>query len=177
MKRWQWYGQQLIAAAGLPGMVGVVMILAAGLLQLGLIQPARHEISQRQADLTQARNRPHVMQTAGPEQQVARFYDFFPAPQALSQQLRTLHQVTEAQEMFMGKVDYKLSRVSGTPLKRYEVSYSLLTDYPSLRVYLAELLRALPNAALEDIELQRFNEGAEMLEAKLQLALYFRHGL
>lgn len=176
MKRWQWYAQQLIAAAGLPGLFGLAMIMAAVLLQFGLIQPARQDISQLQANLTRARNLPPAAPVLGAEQQVVQFYDSFPAPQALSQQLRTLHRVTETQEMFMGKVDYKLSRVSGTPLKRYEVSYSLLTDYPSLRMYLAELLRTLPNAALEDIELQRFNEGAEMLEAKLQLVLYFKDG-
>ena len=92
----------------------------------------------------------------------------------LSQQVRTLHAVTERQQLDTGRVDYKLSRVSGTPLLRYGVNFVLVTDYPALRVYLAELLRSLPNAALEDIELQRSSDQVSMLEAKIGLALYFR---
>lgn len=176
MKRWQWHLQRIIAAAGLPGLLGAAMMVAAVLLQFMLVQPVSADIDRRQAALAELRSQPAIAPQAAPEQQLAGFYGTFPQPQALSQQLRTLHEVTESHQLFMGKVDYKLSDVGGTPLKRYAVSYSLVTDYPSLRVYLAEVLQALPNAALEDIELERFSEGAQMLEARLGLVLYFHEG-
>lgn len=174
MKRGLWLLQRLAANLGLPGLAGLAMVLAAVLLQFGLIQPAGRELVGMQAELARLRNQPPAPQLAGPQQQLAQFYQFFPPQQSLSQQVRTLHAVTEQRQLRMGRIDYKLSRVSGTPLQRYGISYALVADYPALRIYLADLLRTLPNAALENIELQRFSGNAQLLEAKIELALYLR---
>ena len=175
MKRGLWHLQQLVARLGLAGLAGLSMMLAAGLLQFGWIQPAERELAGMQTQLAKLREQPPVPQQAGVQQQLAQFYRFFPQQASLSQQVRTLHTVTERQQLSTGRVDYKLSRVNGTPLTRYGIDYALVTDYPALRVYLAELLRTLPNAALEDIELQRSGDNVGMLEVKIGLALYFRN--
>lgn len=177
MKRWLWHLQQIAASLGIAGMTGLVMIVAAVLLQFGLVQPAGQELVSMQAELDRLRKQPPAAPQAGPQQQLAQFYAFFPQQKSLSQQVRTLHEVTEQRQLLMGRVDYKLSQVSGTPLQRYGISYALVADYPTLRIYLAELLRTLPNAALEDIELQRFSDNEQMLEARIDLALYFRSAL
>lgn len=175
MKRWLWHARRIATAAGAPGWLGLAMIAAAVLLQLSLIRPAEREISGLQSAIIDARAYPAAVNLpAGPAQQLAHFHDFFPAYQSLSQQLHALHEVTSEQQLSMGKVDYRLSSVNDTSLKRYEVAYSLVTDYPSLRMYLAALLKKLPNAALKDIELQRFSDDAAMLEARLNLVLYLR---
>ena len=174
MKRGLWHLQQMAVGLGLAGVAGLCMVLAAVLLQFGLIQPAGRELAGMQAELATLRNQPPVPPQAGAQQQLAQFYQFFPQQELLSQQVRTLHAVTEQRQLLMGRIDYKLSRVSGTPLQRYGISYELVTDYPALRIYLAELLRTLPNAALEDIELQRYSDNVHMLEAKIELGLYFR---
>ena len=174
MKRGLWHLQQMAVGLGLAGVAGLCMVLAAVLLQFGLIQPAGRELAGMQAELGRLHDQPIVPKQVGVQQQLAQFYRFFPPPQSLSQQVRTLHAVTEQRQLRMGRIDYKLSRVSGTPLQRYGISYELVTDYPALRIYLAELLRTLPNAALEDIELQRYSDNVHMLEAKIELGLYFR---
>lgn len=174
MKRVLWHLQQLAARLGLAGIAGLTMMLAAMLLQFAWNQPADRELADMRGQLASLRKQPPAPPQAGVEQQLAQFYRFFPQQGLLSQQVRTLHAVTERQQLDTGRVDYKLSRVSGTPLLRYGVDYVLVTDYPALRVYLAELLRILPNAALEEIELQRSSDQVSMLEAKIGLALYFR---
>ena len=174
MKRGLWHLQQIAASLGLAGMAGLCMVLAAVLLQFGLIQPAGRELAATQSELARLRKQPPAPPQAGDQQQLAQFYAFFPPQKSLSQQVRTLHAVTEQRQLLMGRIDYKLSRVSGTPLQRYGISYGLVTDYPALRVYLAELLRTLPNAALEGIELQRYSDNVHRLEAKIELGLYFR---
>ena len=174
MKRLSWHLQQMAARLGLAGMAGLAMLLAAVLLQLGLIQPAGRELVGMQAELGRLHDQPIVPKQVGVQQQLAQFYRFFPPPQSLSQQVRTLHAVTEQRQLRMGRIDYKLSRVSGTSLQRYGISYALVADYPALRIYLADLLRTLPNAALEGLELQRYSGNAQLLEAKIELALYLR---
>ena len=109
-----------------------------------------------------------------PSQQLAQMYDFFPQSSMLSEQLKTLHQITDANELYLGKVDYKLSKVSGTSLERYDISYEISADYPMLRQYISDLLNKLPNAALDSIELQRVNDEGEVPEAKLNIVLYYR---
>ena len=177
MKRWLWHLQQMAASLGIAGLAGLAMIVTAVLLQFGLVQPAGEALFDMQAELVKLRDQPPSAPKAGPQQQLSQFYAFFPQQKLLSQQVRTLHEVTEQRQLLMGRVDYKLSRVSGTPLQRYGISYALVADYPTLRIYLAELLRTLPNAALEDIELQRFSGNEHMLEARIDLALYFRSAL
>jgi hypothetical protein len=174
VKRGLWHLQQMAVRLGFAGIAGLAMMLAAALLQFSWIQPAGRELAGMQVRLAELREQPPAPQQAGVQQQLARFYRFFPQQEALSQQVRTLHAVTQGQQLSTGRVDYKLSRVSGTPLLRYGVSYALVTDYPALRIYLAELLRTLPNAALEEIELQRSGDNVDLIEAKIGLALYFR---
>ena len=174
MKRGLWHLQQMAVRLGFAGIAGLAMMLAAALLQFSWIQPAGRELADMQARLVELREQPPAPQQAGAQQQLARFYRFFPQQEALSQQVRALHAVTQGQQLSTGRVDYKLSRVSGTPLLRYGVNYALVTDYPALRIYLAELLRPLPNAALEEIELQRSGDNVDLIEAKIGLALYFR---
>lgn len=175
MKRVLWHIRRVATGIGVPGFTGLTLIVAAVLLSAGPVQWAQQDISQFQQAIAQARL--HSKSTplqVDMEGQLAGFNAFFPARQTLSSQLHQLHEVTREHGILMGAVNYQLSSVNGTLLKRYEIDYSLVTDYPTLRVYLATLLNTLPNAALEDIELQRSGEDASMLEARLNLVLYLR---
>ena len=175
MKRALWHLRRMIGEMGTAGLLGLGLIAAAIAVQTGPVQWTRQEIRELQATISHARTIPAESNSqAGYEEQLAQFHDFFPSYQTLPQQLQILHEVTGKQELLMGKVDYKLSAVNGTSLKRYEVAYTLVTDYPSLRVYLATLLRTLPNAALEDLELQRIDDESSLLQAKLNLVIYLR---
>lgn len=179
MKPWLWQSRRMASAIGMPGWAGIALIVAAALLQIGPVRSVEHQIHGLQAAISHARHLPATPGIqAGREGQLAQFYDFFPVHQTLARQLSALHHVANSQGLSMGKVDYRLSDVSGTSLKRYEVAYSLVTDYPSLRVYLSTLLTALPHAALEDMEMQRSSDDISQLEARLKLVLYLRddHG-
>lgn len=179
MKRLQWHMQQAIHALGLPGLAGAGLLIIGLMVQLVIVQPHRSEVAQLQSSLLAQHKLAQQSPTDGaqaPQAQLDKFYALFPPRSTLSEQLRLLHEVADEQQVDMGQVDYKLSKVSGTPLMRYQISYTVLTDYPALRQYLAQVLLKLPNAALEAVELKRFNEEAEVPETTLNIALYFRQG-
>jgi uncharacterized protein YjiS (DUF1127 family) len=174
MMRWRWQLQQWAASLGLSGLSGAALLLAAAAIYAGMIQPAKDEIVSLRAELASLRSQPQLQRSYAPEEEMALFYDFFPERKTLAEQLRTLHQLAADEELLPERVDYKLSRIVGTPLWRYQSSFTLATDYATLRRYVAAALQELPNAALEDIELQRSDASEEVLDAKVRLTLYYR---
>ncbi len=174
MKRFTWYLRQIAQSLGSWGLLGISLLVLGFILQVIVIQPVKIEVAQLQSQLVNIKKYPQKIKSFEPSQQLALIYDFFPQSSILSEQLKTLHQITDAKELYLGKVDYKLSKVSGTPLERYDISYEITTEYPILRQYIADLLLKLPNAALDSIELQRVKDEGEVPEAKLNIVLYYR---
>ena len=174
MKRLTWYLRQAAQVLGSLGLVGISLLVLGCILQVILIQPVEKEVTQLQHRLVSIKKYPQKIKSFVPSQQLAQIYAFFPQSSILSEQLKTLHQITDANELYLGKVDYKLSKVSGTSLERYDISYEITADYPILRQYISDLLNKLPNAALDSIELQRVNDEGEVPEAKLNIVLYYR---
>ena len=174
MKKFTWYLRQTAQALGSLGLLGIGLLVLGFILQVIVIQPIKIKVIQLQSQLVSFKKYPQEIKSFAPSQQLALIYDFFPQSSILSEQLKTLHQITDAKELYLGKVDYKLSKVSGTPLERYDISYEITTEYPILRQYIADLLLKLPNAALDSIELQRVNDEGEVPEAKLNIVLYYR---
>jgi Tfp pilus assembly protein PilO len=174
MKRWYWVLNQVSVTLGLPGLLGLAMLIAAGAVYVGSVQPNTREIANLKQQLSRMPSHPQLDRQYTPSEELALFYNFFPARDELAEQLRTLNRLAVDQELTIERVDYKLSHIMGTPLWRYQVSFPLNTDYTSLRHYIADVLKALPNAALENIELQRADADAELLDEKIGLVLFYR---
>jgi len=174
MKRWKWQLGQIAQTLGVTGLAGILMLLTAGFLYLGSILPAQQEITRIKHELSSLHSHPQTERHYAPEETLALFYDFFPARPRLNEQLRTIHQLAADKGLAIERVDYRLSHIAGTPLWRYQMSFPLNTDYVTLRHYLADVLQALPNAALEDVDLQRADADAELLEEKIGLVLFLR---
>ncbi len=177
MKRLKWHFQQTLSTIGTIGLVGTAFLILAIIVQMGLVQPHNKEVSQLKTSIVRLSSQPQQEQDnkgGDLQAQLGRFYAFFPLRSTLSEQLRVLHEVADSHQLNMGQVDYKLSQVMGTPLIRYQISYKLLTDYPALRHYLADLLIKLPNASLDNIELKRVSDPTKVPEAQFNVSLYLR---
>lgn len=173
MKRWQWHLQRATAALGGSGLLGVALLLAAAAVYLGTIRPGQAEVASLRAELANLHSQPQQQRSYAPEEELALFYDFFPGRDTLPEQLRTLHRLAADEDLVPERVDYKLARVAGTPLWRYQSSFTLIGDYATLRRFAAAALHELPNAALEDIELQRSDADTAALDARLRFAVFY----
>lgn len=176
MKRLQWYLQRSATALGAPGMIGLALMIAAAVIEFGFVQPGKRDNIRLQQHIASLKQYPQPGKSSEPALELADFYALFPTRAVISQQVRTLHELANYHHLDMGRVDYKLSAISGTPLHRYRLSYKIVTEYPVLRRYLADILLKLPNAAIENIELQRFNDNTGVPESQLNVVLYFRDG-
>jgi Tfp pilus assembly protein PilO len=174
MTRWQWTAQRLAAAVGIPGLIGLLLLVSGISLYFTAIQTGAREVDQLKQQLAGMRSHPQTVRQYAPEEELAMFYDFFPKREALAEQLRTLHHLAVDQDLLIERIDYKLSSIQSTPLWRYQISFPLNTDYTTLRHYVADVLKALPNAALETIDMQRDDADAELLEEKIGIVLFYR---
>ncbi|MBZ4201542.1 MAG: hypothetical protein LAC70_00250 [Methylovulum sp.] len=174
MKRWQWWLQQTVIALDIAGLAGLAMIVVAGVLFFGAIQPAKQEIIKTKQELVLVKSLPQAAPQSTPADELAGFYNFFPPRDALAEQLRMVHQLAAQKKLSIEHVDYKLSKIQGTPLVSYQISFPLNANYANLRHYLTNVLRELPNAALEDIALQRADAETEVLDERVTLVLFFR---
>ncbi|GBG15165.1 uncharacterized protein NMK_2768 [Novimethylophilus kurashikiensis] len=174
MTRWQWKAQRVAASVGIPGLIGLGLLVAGIFIYFAAIRPNTGEVAQLKQKLAGMRSHPQTMRQYAPEEELAMFYDFFPKREALAEQLRTLNHLATDEDLVIERIDYKLSRIQSTPLWRYQITFPLNTDYTTLRHYVAAVLKALPNAALEIIEMQRDDADAELLDEKIGLVLFYR---
>jgi len=174
MKRITWELQQILNALGLMGLAGLAALVLAAFFYFAAIKPAKLEINNIRHEMSMLGNHAAIVRQHAPEEDLALFYNFFPKRDALSEQLRTIHRLAAEKKLSIPSVQYKLAKIQGTPLVSYQISFSVNSDYISLRRYIAAVLQALPNAAVEAVELQREDAEAEMLDEKIGLVLFFQ---
>ncbi len=174
MNRLSWELRRLVGNLGLAGGVGLLMLIVGLVVHLSMSRAAMDEIVAQKSELSKLRTTTQTHRRYRPEEDLTQFYDFFPTKDHLISQLRTVNDLADGYDIVPEHVDYKYTRLSGTPLWRYQINIPLVTDYVTLRLYVSDLLAQLPNAALEDIEMSRQDAGSDQLEIKLNLTLYFQ---
>jgi hypothetical protein len=82
--------------------------------------------------------------------------------------LATVHQLT------LAKGDYQLAADAASPVQAYTVTLPATQSYAVLRQFSAEVLRALPHAALDELRLERADAASTEAHARLRFTLIYR---
>ena len=85
-----------------------------------------------------------------------------------------MHTLATAHGLQMPSGEYRMEQRADDPLARYQLTLPLQGRYESLRRFLAQLLRELPSAALDDVQIQREESGDGRLTARVRLSIYLR---
>lgn len=174
MKRFFWELRQVANALGVTGLAGLVTLALSIFLYSASVVPAKRDIENIRHSLSELGSHTVAAYRQRPDEDLAMFYAFFPKREVLHAQLRTIHRLATEKNISISNVEYKLSKLQGTPLVRYQISFSVNSDYISLRHYIAAVLQTLPNAAVEEIELQREDVETRTLDEKIGLVLFFQ---
>lgn len=175
MKKLEWSIRHLLKNLGLPGCLGVALLLSSVLFHVIIVQPAQKEIAELQIGLESMRSQQQFKSSYSEKEELALFFDFFPESNLLPEQIRSFQKLLTKDGAYPKRVDYKFSGVANTPLWRYQSNFVLNSDYPTLRKQVGMILHSMPNAALENIEIQRNDTFTKNLEANLQINFYYRH--
>lgn len=159
------------------GLAGVLALLVAAVVLLGLGRPLAQERAQLQQRLRQLGDAPRATALAAAEPdaaQLARFYAAFPPTGSSADSLGRVQAAARRAGLVLQAGEYRLEQRPGERLQRYTAVLPVRGSYAQVRAFVDGLLTELPHAAIDDIELRREEATRAELEARLRLTLYLR---
>jgi len=180
MNRVLWWLGRRSAALALG--VGVVLSVAALMLQEFAVKPMEQRIEAMQHQPQAARNsvRAAAHETLGddlarpdsPRQQLANFYAFFANDERLADRLARVYSIARAHGLEMKRADYRLNHPAQRKLGRYQMTVPLHGSYPAIRAFVTEVQREMPTLAIERITFQRQQVGDSEVDAQISLIFF-----
>jgi hypothetical protein len=165
-----------VSALG-PVACGAAVLCLAGTLALAWLLPERALQSQRRAvALGLATLPPPVAapapMSAGPNQNLALFYDTLGERRYAEQQVKTLFALAAKSGLVLSQGEYKGAFEQNGRFHTYQVNLPVKGSYAAIWQFGTQALRAIPFASLDDISFRRDTIGAPTVEARLRLTLY-----
>jgi len=177
MKRLAWQTRQMLNAIGWQGVLGIVL-LATGLLVAIMIPSKLDDLEQAQGKVETLRKRLLLAETDGGGRgssrntQLADFYAFFPDVATLPDWLERIYAAAEKNGVQLDAGEYKLLQDRNQKLVRYQLTLPVRGNYLQVRGFIAEVLTAVPAAALDEIGFRRDSVGATVLDARVRFTVY-----
>jgi len=147
----------------------MIWLFALTLPERAKIPPLKQQLAQL------AQHRQPAPVNLEPEIVAATFFADLPKEVTWTQQLELLFDTAFEHDIYLSNVEYKQETDTSGQLTLYKLVLPVSATYTNTRVFIQELLEMLPNAALDQIILNR-EEGKAEIAAKLQFTLYFRRG-
>lgn len=161
--------------------VGLSLIVSAVAVRLTHTEVLQARTAELQRDLA-ANDKPVVvrrMETL-PDQLptdvawLGQFYRHFPGKERIPNLLRVIYREAEGQGLLLAEGSYQLVPLKDTHLAAYQISLPVKGSYTQVRQFVAQLLRGLPGAAVDELHFSRDAITNAQLEAKIRLTLYLR---
>jgi Tfp pilus assembly protein PilO len=171
--------QRLMRRAGPAGLAGAVLIAAAAGLWFALVEPESHRLNdelERSVQLQgKIRGSAHRVQDLGdtPEEQLSRFYGFFPGTATAPDWLARIDQDAQSEHLMLEQGEYRVVRDRLGLITRYQIALPIRGSYPQVVNFVQRVLKDVPIAAVESLTFERQQAGDPMLDAKLRLTLFF----
>lgn len=174
---------------GLPGWVGVALLLLAAWGEWSALPALHHEID-RAAQETH-RIRQAVQQgsigaqaQATPEQAVAALMARLPTPEQRSAVLAGILEAARAQQLTIDSMQLHQTadRIEGGPeargagVSRQQIDLPIKGSYPQIRAWLVNLLQEQSALSLDDLQLKRIDAQTDQLDARVSLSLWVFDG-
>lgn len=174
-----WSMQRLWQRAGPAGLAGAALVALAAALWFALVQPESHRLAgelERSLDLQgRIRGGAHRVQDLGdtPDEQLARFYGFFPGSATAPDWLARIDRDAQAEHLTLDQAEYRVVHDRTGLIDRYQIALPLRGSYPQLVGFVQRVLKDVPIAAVESLSFERQQVGDTVLDAKLRLTLFF----
>ena len=166
----------MVAALG-PVACSAAVLCLVGALALAWLVPERALQRQRQiAALAQATMPPPVSALApapaGPNENLALFYDTLGERRYAEQQVKTLFALAAKSGLVLSQGEYKSAVDQNGRFHTYQVNLPVKGSYGAISQFGMQALRAIPFASLDEISFRRDTIGAPTVEARVRLTIY-----
>ena len=156
-----------------PYAAGASMLAAAALLWMVGLRPLAADNARLADDVAEQARRPRSLQAVepGPVAQFRAYEARLPRAEAAVEMASRIYQAGTNNGLVLPTGEYRLERMSDERLLRYRINLPVSGSYPQIRAFVLEVLRTVPAAAVDDIQLRRDASGNQ-LEARLRVSLY-----
>jgi hypothetical protein len=152
-----------------------VLALLAVALEVAVSQPARAALAATQAELARASSAGDARRATEPAselEQVAGLRTALRGSAEPAELVQRMAALADAEQIALPRGEYQQQVHRATEVTQVQVSQSLRASYPQLRRYVEAVLRAIPNASLDQVSARRDNVGQSQLDVRLRWSLW-----
>lgn len=170
--RLQWVARRL----GPTGLAGLALLMAAVVMLFGFVQPARHQATDLQAQLTALDVARATLRdpTRTPATQAGEFLNQFPTRAELPAVVAALGASANKAGVTLEEGTYTWRAQKGAALARYVIDLPVKGSYPAIRQFVSNALVAVPAASLDTMRLERREVVEGTVEAGLRFTVFVR---
>ncbi len=112
-----------------------------------------------------------VSATPAPDH-LAKFYDALGDSRHAEQQLKTLFDLAQRNNVRLSAAEYKNTADKNSRIRTVQITLPVKAPYPALRQFAEQVLLTIPFASLDELRFKRDSIGSPLLEAHLHFSLY-----
>jgi hypothetical protein len=155
----------------------LLLVLAAGGLAAWpelqhASEAARAELQQRRDGLRRPQAPPPEPPTA--QEQLDRLVDGFPPFEQNASDVKALFAGAQRAHVNLLKGEYVFKADAGSPFITYTATFPVQESYAALKTFAADVLQALPHAALDELRMARPNTASTVIDATIRFTLVYR---
>jgi Tfp pilus assembly protein PilO len=178
MTRLRWVWRLAMESLGWHGVIGVGLTLGALYVFATMVAPMEARLEDTRAQAARPRKATdaptQATRVADPAIQLSELYGAFPGDDALPGLLAKLNEIGRTHGVALQQADYSANEDRGRQIGQYRLSAPLVTTYPQLKSFLADVLASLPNVSLDQLSLQRHAPAETKIEVQMQFTVYLR---
>ncbi|MGU7780109.1 hypothetical protein [Burkholderia sp. PU8-34] len=169
---------ELQRSFGLPGFAGMLMIGAAAIMAAAIASVEADTRAMRDpAGLVRAAQRHgqvDARDVAADAVALDALPDLFPRMSQSADDIASIFAQARDSHLTLGSAEYQVTTVSGARFARYQVLLPVKDQYGAIRHFLASVLNNVPNAALQEIHVERPAVSGDILDARVRFELIYR---
>ena len=171
MKRLWWEIEHLIPYLGLPGLLGLVLIIAAMALEFGVRPPLEIKRLNAEEQLVQLDQKP--LKASVPVEVKDPLKGFSPVSQ-VPQRLQDIMRIAAAEGLSIPRGQYQAQHPEpgSLPLIRYTISLPMSGSYSAIRRFAARVRQDIPGLAISQLSFTRENVLVPQAQASVELTLW-----
>lgn len=180
MSRWRWRTSLWSARLGSVGRLGLGLAALGATFYVGTVVPGQSDLQEGQSAVSALREQ--VMQetggatlaSAGPGEELDRFYKVIPSDSEISQALRQVYRISAEQGLQLDQAEYRMATEGQGRLLRYEVAFPVVGTYPQIRLFLRQVSSKVPFAVPDKVNFDYQDPKSGQVRATIRLLLYSR---
>lgn len=164
---------------GLPGLFGILMLLAAIGIGFSYIQPTYDDIDAMERRVAQVEKEAARLNSEGeagvaysPAEQLAVFYQGFPAEDSIPAWLEKIYALAGDGSIKLESGEYSLQKTQQGRLNQYRIAFPIKGSYPKIRKFISGVLASTPAIALDSLQMKRENVGEGNVDARVVFLMY-----